>query len=117
MCSSDLVKSGNARILAVSTAARASSLPETPTLAESGLTGFDVAGWVGMVGPRGLPDAVVQRLGSEVEAVLRDPSVAERIRALGNEPAPTKSDAVRTRLTSDIAKWTSVIATANIERI
>jgi tripartite-type tricarboxylate transporter receptor subunit TctC len=111
------VKTGNVRILAVSTAARAPVLPDTPTIAEAGFPGFDVAGWVGLVGPKGLPDSIVQRLNSEIAAVLSEPVVADRIRALGNEPAPSSPDALRARLASDIAKWMSVIAAANIERI
>jgi tripartite-type tricarboxylate transporter receptor subunit TctC len=111
------VKTGNVRILAVSTMARAPVLPDTPTIAEVGFPGFDVAGWVGLVGPKDLPDSIVQRLNSEIAAVLSEPAVGDRIRALGNEPAPSSPDRLRARLASDIAKWMSVIATANIERI
>jgi len=59
----------------------------------------------------------VQRLSSEIAAVLSEPTVGDRIRALGNEPAPSSPDKLRARLASDIAKWMSVIAAANIERI
>jgi tripartite-type tricarboxylate transporter receptor subunit TctC len=111
------VKSGNVRILAVSTAARAPALPDIATIAEAGFPGFDVPGWVGLVGPAGLPEPVVKRLNSEIAAVLGEPAVAERIRALGNEPAPSSPDKFKVRLTSDIAQWTSVIAAAKIERI
>jgi tripartite-type tricarboxylate transporter receptor subunit TctC len=111
------VKSGNVRILAVTTGTRAPALPDIPTIAEAGVASFDVQGWVGLVGPAGLPEAIVKRLNSEIAAVLNEPAVAERIRALGNEPAPSSPDKFRARLASDIAKWTSVIAAAKIERI
>jgi tripartite-type tricarboxylate transporter receptor subunit TctC len=111
------VKSGTVRILAVSTATRSAALPDIPTIAEAGFPGFDVAGWVGLVGPAGLSESIVQRLNSEVAAVLTDPAVAELIRAIGNEPAPSSPDKLKARLASDVAKWTSVIAAAKIERI
>jgi tripartite-type tricarboxylate transporter receptor subunit TctC len=69
------------------------------------------------VGPAGLPESVVRRLNSEVAAVLSDPAVADGIRAFGNEPVPSSPDQLKTRLASDVAKWTSVIAAAKIERI
>ena len=111
------VKSGNVRILAVTTDARSPGLPDIPTVAEAGFPGFDVAGWVGLVGPAGISNSVVARLNSEVSAVLNEPAVAERIRAIGNDPRPSTPDKLKSRLASDIAKWTSVIAAANIERI
>ena len=111
------VKSGSVRILAVTTSTRSAALPSIPTIAEAGFPGFDVAGWVGLVGPAGLSEAVVQRLNAETAAVLNEPAVAERIRAIGNEPAPSDPDKFKTRLVSDVAKWTSVIAAAKIERI
>jgi tripartite-type tricarboxylate transporter receptor subunit TctC len=111
------VKSGNVRILAVSTAARAPMLPDIPTIAESGFPGFDVPGWVGLAGPARLPESIVQHLNSEIAAVMADPAIADRIRSLGNEPAPSTPDRLKARLASDIGKWTSVIAAAKIERI
>ena len=111
------VKSGNVRILAVSTGTRSPTLPDIPTIVEAGFAGFDVAGWVGLVGPAGLPEAVVQRLNSETAAVLNEKVVAESIRVVGNEPAPSSPDKLKARLASDVAKWTSVIAAAKIERI
>ena len=104
------VKSGNVRILAVSTATRAPALADTPTIADSGFPGFDVPGWVGLAAPAGLAESIIQRLNSEIAAVLADPAVADRIRSLGNEPAPSSPDKLKARLASDIAKWTSVIA-------
>jgi tripartite-type tricarboxylate transporter receptor subunit TctC len=111
------VKSGKVRILAVSTGTRSPALPDIPTIAEAGFPGFDVAGWVGLVGPAGLPESVARRLNSEVAEVLSDPAVADGIRAFGNEPVPSSPDQLKTRLASDVAKWTSVIAAAKIERI
>ena len=111
------VQSGKVRIIAVSTSTRSPALPDTPTIAEAGFSDFDVWGWVGLVGPAGLPDPIVKRLNSIVTAVLTEPAVAERLRAIGNEPAPSSPDQLKARLASDIAKWTSVIAAAKIERI
>jgi tripartite-type tricarboxylate transporter receptor subunit TctC len=115
----DHVKSGKLRIIAVSTAARAPALPDVPTIAEAEpkLRDFDVVGWVGLGGPRGLPEAVVTKLNSETAVVLAESATAERLRAIGNEPSPSTPAALRERIVSEIDKWTSVIAKAGIERI
>lgn len=110
------MKAGTIHILAVTTAARSPTLPDTPTVAEAEFPAFDVAGWVGLGGPVGLPQPIVQRLNAEVAAVLTEAAVADRIRALGNEPTPSSPDKLRSRVASDIAKWTAVIAAGGIER-
>jgi tripartite-type tricarboxylate transporter receptor subunit TctC len=113
------VKSGKIRIIAVSSAVRSAVLPGVPTIAEADnrLRDFDVIGWVGLGGPAGLPDPIVRTLNSRVAEVLAEPAISERLRAIGNEPSPSTPNALKGRLASDIAKWTSVVAAAGIERI
>jgi tripartite-type tricarboxylate transporter receptor subunit TctC len=111
------VRSGKVRILAVTTATRAGELPDIPTIAESGFPEFDVSGWMGLVGPVGLPEPIVNRLNSALADTLAEPSVAQRIRALGNEPRPSTPDRLKVRITDEIAKWSAVIDAAKIERI
>jgi tripartite-type tricarboxylate transporter receptor subunit TctC len=111
------VKSGAMRFLAVTTASRARALPEVPTVAEAGFKDFDVPGWFGIVGPAGLPAAIVSKLNAEITATLRESEVGERIRALGSEPSPSTPEKLKARLSSDVAKWNKVIDVAKIERI
>lgn len=80
------IQSGKLRALAVSSKTRSSVLPEVPTIAEQGLPGFEVLGWFGLLAPAGTPPEVVQRLNREVDAVLREPDVKERLAQLGVEP-------------------------------
>jgi len=111
------VKSGKVRILAVTTASRSSELPNVPAIVEAGFAGFNVSGWMGLVAPAGLPQAIVDRLNSEVTGMLAEPGVIERIRALGNEPRPSTPDALKARITDEIANWSAVIDAVKIERI
>jgi tripartite-type tricarboxylate transporter receptor subunit TctC len=111
------VRSGKVRILAVTTATRSGELPNIPTVAEAGFSGFDVSGWMGLVAPAGLPDSIVARLNSELSGLLAEPSVIERFRALGNEPRPSGPDKLKARINDEIAKWSAVIDAAKIARI
>lgn len=74
-----LVKSGKLRALAVTSAARAVSLPEVPTVAESGLRDFDSSAWYGVLAPRGTPPAIVARLNTEINRLLKEPDVRARL--------------------------------------
>jgi tripartite-type tricarboxylate transporter receptor subunit TctC len=111
------VKSGKVRILAVTSANRFSGLPDIPTIAETGVPGFDVPGWVGLVAPAGLPDSIATNVASQVAAVLAVPAIIERIHALSDDPSPSSPSQLKARITSDISRWTSVIDTAKIERV
>ena len=110
-------RSGKVRILAVTTARRASELPDVPAIAEAGFPQFDVSGWMGLVGPAGLPEPVVNRLNSALADTLAEPGVIQRIRALGNEPRPSTPDKLKARIADEIAKWSAVIDAAKIDRI
>ena len=111
------VNSGKVRILAVTSAKRFSGLPNTPTVSEAGVQGFDVPGWVGLVAPAGLPDSIAATLASHVAAVLAEPAVIERIHALSDDPKSSTPSQLKTRIVSDISRWTSVIDTAKIARV
>jgi tripartite-type tricarboxylate transporter receptor subunit TctC len=111
------MKVGTLRALAVSSGKRFFSMPDVPTLDESGLAGFDVTGWTGLLGPARLPDGVVDRLHSEMRAALTEPSLKARLHGLGAEPRIMSPTAFKQRLTEDILRWTSVVAEAQIEKI
>ena len=111
------VRDGKLRALAVTGDRRFFALPEIPTIAESGVPGYLVTAWQGLVAPAGLPAAIVGRLNAEVVAILKEPAVVERFRALGNEPRPTSPAEFKARMEADIAKWTAVVEGMNFERI
>jgi tripartite-type tricarboxylate transporter receptor subunit TctC len=103
------VQAGRLRGLAVSTAGRTQALPEVPTQAEAGFAGLAVAGWHGIVAPRGTEAAVVQRLNAGVAQVLALPEVRERLTALGIEPVVAPPEALGARLRADALRWAEVI--------
>jgi tripartite-type tricarboxylate transporter receptor subunit TctC len=111
------IRSGRINALAVSSGKRYFALPETPTVAESGIPGFDVRAWQGLVAPAGLPEPIVKRLNTEVVRLLKEPATAERLRAFGNEPAPMSPGEFRKRLADDIATWTTVADEIHFEKI
>jgi tripartite-type tricarboxylate transporter receptor subunit TctC len=111
------VRDGKLRPLAVTGERRFFALPDVPTVAESGLPGYVVTAWQGLLAPAGLPAPILDRLNAEVVAILKEPEVAERLRAIGNEPKPTTSQEFKARMEADIAKWTALVESANFERI
>ena len=104
-------RAGKVRILAVTTGKRAPVLPEVPTLAESGVAGFDMAQWVGLLGPAGLPEPIIRRLNAEVRQAVALPAVRDRLAASGFEPRPGTPQELDTLIREGIARWRS-LATA-----
>ena len=113
----EFVRDGRLRPLAVSGDSRFFALPDVPTIAESGVPGYVVTAWQGLVAPAGVPAPIVSRLNAEVVGTLQEPTVIERLRALGNDPRPTTPEQFRARMAADIAKWTAVVEGSNFERI
>jgi len=102
------VKAGRLRPLAVTTATRSALLPELPTLAESGLPGFDAESWVGVLGPAALPRTVVERTAREVDRLLRTPELRDVLRAQGAEAVGGSPDSFAARIAADLARWAKV---------
>jgi tripartite-type tricarboxylate transporter receptor subunit TctC len=90
------IRAGRVRALAVTTARRSSFLPELPTLDESGLKGFDMTTWWGVMAPAGVSDAVVDRLAVEVARAIEAPDVQERLRGMGSESPTVRTPAAFT---------------------
>ncbi len=102
------VRAGTIRALAVSTAKRSSFVPELPTVAESGLPGFDVFGWNGLLAPAGTPRETVVKLQREIAAALKAPEVVERIAGFGFEPIAGTPEEFAAFIATDIARWAKV---------
>ncbi len=111
------IKSGALHAIGVTGGARFPSLPEIGTVAEAGFPGFSVTSWMGVIGPAKLPPEITARLNAEINALVAEPAVAARIRALGSEPKSGPPEQFKERIAADVARWTKVIADAGIERI
>lgn len=109
------IKAGKLVAYAVTSRKRLPQLPEVPTLAESGLTGYDSTGWFGVVAPAGTPLLAVARVNAAIADALNDPGIQERMRALGVEPDPRSPEAFGTYIRSETAKWAKVIRQGNIK--
>jgi len=113
-----LIANGMIKGIATTTSARASSLPDLPTLAETGLAGFDVNGWHGLWAPKGLPADVRQKLNEALQKALRDPKVVERFNKLHSDPVKLElatAEALRAHLQSEVDKWTPLIRDAGVK--
>lgn len=110
------ISSGALRALAVTSAARFAGLPQVPTLAQSGLPGFDATSWSGLSVPAKTSDAVVNRLAQATAAVLADPEVQRKILMLGAEARASTPEQTSRLVVSDTAKWQQVIEQAGIPR-
>ena len=109
------IKAGKLKAFAVTSPKRLNNLPEVPTLAESGLTGYDSTGWFGLVAPAGTPAAIIQRLHTEFTAALNDEAIKLQMRQSGMEPVATSMEGLDAYIKSETQKWAKVIRQANIK--
>ncbi|WP_370625656.1 tripartite tricarboxylate transporter substrate binding protein [Polynucleobacter sp. es-GGE-1] len=108
------VKSGSLRALGITTAKRSSAAPNIPTIAESGLPGYDMATWYGLVAPANLPVEIRNRLNKELQSILADPKFKDKLIAQGADPMPGTSEQFSTFIKSEIEKWRKLIAQSQI---
>ena len=103
------VRAGKLRALAVTTRSRTPIAPELPPISESGVPGYDVSSWYGLLAPAGTPAAVVSRLQREIAKVLRSPDVGEKLTAQGLDLVGSTPDAFAAVIKSEIMKWAKVV--------
>jgi tripartite-type tricarboxylate transporter receptor subunit TctC len=108
------LKSGRVRLLAVTTARRSQVIQDVPTLGESGLAGFDVSQWYGMVVPAGTPGEITARLHGDVVEILKLPDVRARMIDLGAEPVGSTPAEFGEHIRSEIAKYRKIVAATGI---
>lgn len=108
-------KAGRVRALAVTSAKRVEQLPELPTVAESGIPGYDPIGWYAVFAPAGTPRAVIMRLNTEINRILQQADVKERFIANGMFPVIGPPEALRDHLKSEISRWSAVIKSTGIQ--
>jgi tripartite-type tricarboxylate transporter receptor subunit TctC len=109
------VQTKRLRALGVTSAKRASGLPDIPTIAESGLPGYDASAWYGVLAPVGTPTAIIAKLQSEIQVALRSPDIVDKLSAQGLEPAPNNADEFARFIAAELAKWNKIIAAAGIK--
>ena len=109
------IKSGKIRALAVTTAKRAPLVPDLPTVAETGLKGFEANNWYGVVVPARTPRPIVDRLNKEIATALNTADVKELLFKQGLDVAPDSPEAFGAYIKSELAKWAKVVKAANLK--
>ena len=108
------IKSGRLRPLGVTTRKRSAALPDVPTIAESGVKGYEVSGWYGVLAPAGLPTELLTRLNTEINRGMRQPDVIKRLAVEGMDAVTSTPDEFSQRMQREIAKWAGVVKAAGI---
>jgi tripartite-type tricarboxylate transporter receptor subunit TctC len=109
------VRSGKVRAIAVTTAQRWPGEPDIPTVAESGVPGYEVSGWFGLLAPAGTPPAVLKTLQQAVAEAVRQPDVNKQLLGLGAQPVANTPEAFASVVQADVAKWREVVKKAGIK--
>jgi len=100
------------KMLGVSGAKRSRFAPELPTIAESGLAGYEFDSWIGLLGPAGMPKTTVDEMNAAVDALLKDPAILDRLAKQGVEPRALSPDAFGKLLQGDFARMERVVKAA-----
>jgi tripartite-type tricarboxylate transporter receptor subunit TctC len=109
------VKTGRLRALAVSSSKRTAAAPALPTVAESGVPGFEASTWFGMLAPAGTPREIVIRLNGELTKAVGVPDIRERLVGQGADPLTSTPEQFRAFLKAELAKWAKAVAAAGVQ--
>jgi tripartite-type tricarboxylate transporter receptor subunit TctC len=109
------IKAGKIRALAVTSSARLEALPDIPTVAESGLPGFEYSGWLGIAAPAGTPVPIIERLQREIATILHTDEARKYFASYGREPVASTPAAFAAFIRAEHAKWGQVIRDSNIK--
>jgi tripartite-type tricarboxylate transporter receptor subunit TctC len=109
------VQAGNIRALGVSSAERSRLAPDLPTIAEAGVPGYELVGWIAAFAPAKTPPAIVSRLNAEFRKILTEPEFVAGLAAIGIDAAPTTQDELRAWVTSETKKWAEIAKAADIK--
>jgi tripartite-type tricarboxylate transporter receptor subunit TctC len=107
--SGPLAQAGKVRAIGISSPQRSPTYPDVPTIAESGVPGFEVTAWGGIVGPANLPKPIVQRLNTEIRAALASTAVRERFKVLGADPSPSTPEEFLELSRRETVKWAKIV--------
>jgi tripartite-type tricarboxylate transporter receptor subunit TctC len=110
------IRAGRLKAIAVTGRNRSGSLPETPTVAESGIPGFETGQWQGIVAPAGTPAAVVERVHGELVKIMRNPAVTERLATIGMDNSTSATpEAFAQMIRDELRRWPAVVKAAGIQ--
>jgi tripartite-type tricarboxylate transporter receptor subunit TctC len=110
-----MIKSGDARPLAVTSAKRMTALPDVPTAAEAEVPNYETFGWLALLAPPNTPKPIIDKLYKALDEAVKDPTVRDRFVEQGAEPMSPGPDALKTFIASETAKWHDIITKAGIE--
>ncbi len=110
-----LVKGDKLKLLAVSSAKRMSSIPDVPTIAESGVPGFESGSWQGVIAPAGTPAEIVAKLNAEIARIVGTPEMRENLGKQGAEVRTTTPAEFETFIRSEKTRWAKVVKDANVK--
>ncbi len=110
-----LIRSGKLHVLAVTSLKRTGAMPDLPTMDESGVPGFDIVSWFGLLGPAGLPRPIVERLNRDVAVLLRAASTREKYTALGIEMTPSSPEELGERIRTEAPYWLKLMNEAGVK--
>jgi tripartite-type tricarboxylate transporter receptor subunit TctC len=108
------VKASTLRVLAVTTEQRLPYLPDVPTFAESGFSGYEISSWQGVFAPAATPNDVVAKIGAELVRMVNSPDVRARMSREGADPVGSTPEQFAARMTSEVAKWSKVAKDAGM---
>jgi len=111
----DHIKSNRLRALAVTTPKRASQLPDIPTLDETGLKGFEMTNWYGVVAPAGVSRDIINKVSADINKALQDPGVRKRLVDVGTEIGGGTPESFDNFIKTEIAKYTKLVKAANVQ--
>ena len=109
------IKTGKVKGLAITSAHRLAALPDFPTVAESGLAGYEATSWQGLVAPAGTPRAIIVKLNGEIRRALQLPDIGARLAAEGSEAGVTTPDEFGAYIRREIAKWSKVVKESGVK--
>lgn len=108
------IHTGRIKPLAVTSAKRSPVLPDVPTMAESGLPGFDVVAWFGVLAPAGTPREIVQKLNTAMVKIIKSPEMSAKITAEGGTPAANSPEEFATFLNAEVPRWSKLIRESGV---
>jgi tripartite-type tricarboxylate transporter receptor subunit TctC len=109
------VRSGRLRALGISSAKRSAAAPELPTIAEAGVPGFEASTWFGLFAPTGTPQAIVQRLSTEMVRIVQQPETREKLLGQGADPIGMPASEFRGYFRSELVKWAKIVQTVGVK--
>jgi tripartite-type tricarboxylate transporter receptor subunit TctC len=110
-----LIKAGKVIALGAASAERTPLMPELPTIAESGVKGFEMGDWIALVAPAGTPEPIVRRINDAIQEIFKNPEVAKEFESKGFIPAANGSEALAKLTKEDLQKWSRLVKQANIK--